>query len=366
MRGLHALQLTIVCSWVGGCFAHAATPVSRQAAASSPRPVAPQPATVSEPAPSTDELIVGSERGVEAWQSDGAGKRMISPGPALQPRWLDRDTLLVLHPSAEPGDAALERVSLHDGARQTIARLPAFSCVEPGATQGEPIALRVHSFTDFTVDSAKQLACVARMDRNYNMAEVRLSTRVDLRTSAASSWLELFDASCQVPQGVLAGDPPEESECEGAESLEPDPDARYPYAFDDGTLWELSDGAQRTAKLVLADYYAEHSSPSGRWLVLSGDVEEGDYMYRRVVLLDRRQGQIFAIPEAAGPLSAPLTAAEGTPPRIATPLTQTALITAETDVHWLPPHSSSELLVLGALIVIPGERSFSIAGELAR
>jgi hypothetical protein len=38
------------------------------------------------------ELIVGSERGLEAWRRDGSGKRLISKGSALYPRWLDRAT----------------------------------------------------------------------------------------------------------------------------------------------------------------------------------------------------------------------------------------------------------------------------------
>ena len=349
-----------------GSSATPAVPVAILPAAESgshvPTAPAPEPA-VSQPEPS-QPLIVGSERGVEAWRPDGTDKRLISAGPALQPRWLDRETLLVLHPLENTGELALERVSLHDGARKTIAKLPAFSCVEPGRKSGYPMELAVQSSFDFRVDLTKQLACVARMDRNYNMAGVRVSSRVDLRSHDSSSWLELIEASCATPKGLLAGDPPEESDCRYTADPEPEKNPRFAYEFDEHTLWEKT-GEQRVAKLVLPDYYEERSSPSGRWSVLAGDEQEGDYMYRRVVLLDRNQGQIFPIPEQAGPMPQPLRAATGKSPQVSIPIQKASLITAETDVYWLAGDADSELLVLGSTIVIPGKRSFSIAGELA-
>lgn len=377
MPRLYALQITLQVSALGfaSCQAHHPPPPAAARVEVSATPVAPvavQPAAesgakvehaVATPEPS-QPLIVGSERGIEAWRADGSNRRLISPGPALQPRWLDRDTLLVLHPSPDSGELALERVSLRDGARKTIAKLPAFSCVEPGQKSGEDLALAVQSSFDFRVDLAKQTACVTRMDRNYNMAGVRLSSRVDLRNNTSNSWLELLDANCSLPKDVLAGDPPEAGECGYTADPEPEQHRQFAYEFDDHTLWEKS-GAQRIARLELPDYYEERSSPSGRWAVLSGDEHEGDAMYRRLVLLDRSQGQIFPIPEQPGPMPEPLRAAPGTSSRVSVPIERASLVTAETDVYWLAADAGSELLVLGSTIVIPGQRSFSIEGDLA-
>ena len=74
----------------------------------------------------SDDLIVGSIRGLEAWRRDGSGKRMISKGPALHPRWLDADAVLVVHPNNADDLAKggrIERIVLANGARSCIAHL---------------------------------------------------------------------------------------------------------------------------------------------------------------------------------------------------------------------------------------------------
>src|SRR5262245_1708206 len=81
----------------------AAPPVASDVTSKAPAPPSAPPAAPSAPsaAPAVDaeataELIVGSERGLEAWKRDGSGKRVISPGVALHPRWLDKTTVLVV------------------------------------------------------------------------------------------------------------------------------------------------------------------------------------------------------------------------------------------------------------------------------
>ena len=53
--------------------------------------------------------------------------------------------------------------------------------------------------------------------------------------------------------------------------------------------------------LKIPEYSPETSSPSGRWVVLGGDVSEGDYIHRNLVLLDRAKGDIYPLgPRLAG------------------------------------------------------------------
>lgn len=79
------------------------------------------------------ELIVGSKRGLEAWQRDGSSKRLISRGTALHPRWIDDSNILVVA-SRKPNLAKgvrLERISLSDGKRSAVAKIPPFVCTHP-------------------------------------------------------------------------------------------------------------------------------------------------------------------------------------------------------------------------------------------
>src|SRR5688572_16303569 len=89
----------------GACFAlHAGLACGLEAsrlAKTAPDPaVAPSTERVdtSHGAPSataSNELIVGSERGLDAYGLDGLHRRTISPGAALHPRWFDADSVIV-------------------------------------------------------------------------------------------------------------------------------------------------------------------------------------------------------------------------------------------------------------------------------
>jgi hypothetical protein len=103
------------------------------------------------------ELIVGSKRGLEAWARDGRSKRLVSPGPALLPRWLDDSAVLVINAKDENDlgqGARLERVSLADGKRKLLATLPPYQC-QPRTES--PLTLRIHEQSDFVVDVADLL-----------------------------------------------------------------------------------------------------------------------------------------------------------------------------------------------------------------
>ena len=354
------------------------------AVAGDPEFTPPPPAAKSEPIaelplPSPDELIVGSERGLEAWKRDGSAQRRISLGPALHPRWLDAETVLTLKP-ARPEEqrdllsgARLERISLRDGSRTTLAQVPGFQCANATRADDElpdPGSLDIQDPSDFEIADDKRAACIVLMDRNINMANVRLNVRVDLKSSAITRWLDVGEPNCKAPVDVSTEAVPEGVFCDTPFAAQPQPEPKantFPFTFEREKLWHRDTDGRVEAKLKLASYDVESTSPSGRWLVLSGDTNEADYIYRRLILLDRGNGQLYPIPSEAGTWPPPLAAASTADlPSIRNPVEQTVQIWGEVDVRWLGDSAESELLVIGTEVVRPGELRFLVDGEIAR
>jgi hypothetical protein len=329
--------------------------------------------SVSDAAPALTELIVGSESGLQAYGVDGARRRIISPGAALHPRWFNSENVIVLaprDPRSLSAGATLQRVSLADGRRHDLAVLPPFGC-EPRATEPDDTSFRyeldLQDDGDFDLAPAAGLACLRLLDRNVNMASVVLDVRIDLRTGRVERWLAVGEDVCTPPPGVPLGSAT--SECRGdAEPPAVSPTPARVYSYDmpdaDGRVIETTPQGARTALQLGLDYSPEDRSPSGRWLVLGGDTEEGDYLYRRLSLLDRERGRVYPIiPGAAWP--AAIEAGRGSPPTLPLPIEGAVLVSGETDVRWLET-PNAELLVVGNAIIRPGAKSFTVDGTVAR
>jgi hypothetical protein len=118
--------------------------------------------------------------------------------------------------------------------------------------------------------------------------------------------------------------------------------------------------------LLVPGYDAERISPSGRWLLLAGDESEGDYMHRKLVLLDRRTGALYPIVADREGWPQPLASAGGRAKSLAVPIAGTIDVVTETDVRWLGSSEPTEVLVIGSLVVKPGVSAFSVSGDVAR
>jgi hypothetical protein len=322
-------------------------------------------------APARDELIVGSERGLDAYGLDGVHRRTISPGAALHPRWFDADSVIVLaprDPQTLGAGARLQRISLADGRRRELAMLPPFACEPRSEPSDSPFAsfpypLDLQDGNDFELSLSAGLMCLQLLDRNINMASVVLDVRVDLRTGRVERWLAVGEDVCTPPRDVRLGSAP--NECSEAPAASAAPARAYPYDMPraDGRVIQMSPEGEHTALQLGSDYSPESYSPSGRWLVLGGDTEEGDYLYRRLSLLDRENGRVHPIvPGAAWP--EPLEPTRGSPPTLP-PIERAVLEPRETDVRWLGA-PGAEVLVVGNAIVRPGVGSFAIDGSIAR
>jgi hypothetical protein len=293
------------------------------------------------------------------------------------PRWLGPDTVLVARAVRDDDfsqGGRLDRISLADGKRTRVAKLPPFSCA--GTTGGdasvdrESTALSIQDGTDFVVDAGKRFVCIELMDRNVNMASLAVAMRVDLETGKVERRLTLGKEECKPPDDVAVDDGESDdvqSDKRGctAEAARPaqGAPASFPFTFADGAL--LRQGSSKRVLTIRGYDDALLISPSGRWAVLGGDQEDGDYIHRSLVLLDRATGHVFPI-RASPHWPAPLLPASKTKARLETPIPRTVSVVGETDVRWLGTGEETELLVIDDLVVKPGGASFSVKGEIPR
>jgi hypothetical protein len=310
---------------------------------------------------------VGSERGLYAVSAHDFTRRRISAGAALHPRWLDEVHVVVLHPRAPQGffgGATVERVSVCDGARERLAELPRFRCANMSAADNGTIDFDVQDTRDVCLSADKQTLCIGLMDRNWNMASYRLEVQAELTSGVVKRRLEIGAESCKAPRDALPKGPPLPEPCD-CDVDDPKPSAAaFPFGFDEGRVTEHAEGVP-VPRLWLDEYQRESTSPSGRFMVLGGDEVEQDYLYRRLVLLDRLTGDVY--PVADQPASWPKRVATPGQKRrhVALPILTAGLFPRETVPTWLKL-GASELLALDHLVITPFSPSRTLDGELAR
>jgi hypothetical protein len=338
----------------------------RQAAA----PAAPEPATEHVIEEEYDALVVGSADGLYRVEPDGSGSRLISPGAALAPRWLSLSSVLVIRPHLGRGldqGAALERVTLRDGQRTQLAELPPLTC-RAGST-AQNLALDLNDARALRVVHEAHVACLRLRDPNADAATPPLEAEIDLTSGQLTRVTAVGALACKPALPVRAAATP--SPCRGDGVIEDD--ARvveavndYPFTFEHEQLLDTS--RPKRPLLALPEYALEEMSPSGRWLVLGSPAAPSDPSSRRLLLLDRQEGALFALSEKPGPWPDPLLRPDEKrkkPLTLPAPIEPATLVPRATEARWLGD-AERELLVVGNLVVPPGRASFALPGELVR
>jgi hypothetical protein len=369
---LRAYCLLGFCVVWSGCFRPGGEHVVSPAAAAKalePEPAAPAAPVPRPPASPIDfhhALIVGDDDGLLLWTVDGSAHHMLSEGAAFYPRRIGADAVLVL--SGELSNlhigAQLVRISLIDGSRTALATLPPYACANATDDDSQMLGLDIQDPHDFVVDPDGKRAYLSMMDRNSNMASLQVKIRVELDSGRVMRWQTVGEPECLPPPGVELGYPPDEQWPDLDMSPDDEPaSASYAFDFDADSGWVKTASEPATKHLRLRDYSRECTSPSGRWLVLGGDLQEADYVHRSLVLLDREAGAVFPVLEAPGAWPLPLTAAKRT---VKTPVSGMADVVGESDVRWLRFADGAELLIVDQLVLQPNKPSWTFEGELVR
>lgn len=191
------------------------------------------------------------------------------------------------------------------------------------------------------VDAVAGVVCVRVADRNINMMDVAVDYRVTLADGRVESRVEWCG-------GVGAPG----FDCGGARRTAAPPRSPTGYRLEDDAL-VAPDGTRRP---IVGAFHEELVSPSGRWVLLSGAREEADYIYRVLLMLDRRDGAVRAL--GVGTAQAPLT-----PEMLRDPDALSSGLTAVGEslvrfVAW----GGVERLVVDHLLVTPGGETVDLHG----
>lgn len=321
----------------------------------------PEVAASSRPIWDAEDFIVGTPDALEVWNRDGKRKAILSPGQAQSPRWLGPEAIVVLRPrGASLGDGAtVELVEPNTGRRKRVGRIPAFHCA---STDTE---VDLQDETDFQVDADQGRACLSLMDRNINMAEVAVDVVVDLKTGRVRRWLSLGEETCHPPKGVVIGTPRPSEGCAVSSHGVPNiGDDTQGFAFraknvDDDVVIE----GKSPGTVLVPSYQRAGDSPSGRFELLRGEQEDGDYIHFKALVFDRQSGQLFPVTSEAGAWPKPLRAVGKGRRHIETPVEKAGDLVGETPLHWLGP-PAHEVLRVDKSILVPHARIFTLPGDV--
>lgn len=293
----------------------------------------PPPSNTASPARAGIPLIAANRAGVFEVTRDGRDVRQLSKTSAQQPRWVVPGRRLVF---LTEDAAELRSLDLETAKEKTVARVRTrLDCPSGSVPAGTPdpgVSLRLHDDDDFVVGQGR--ACLRLMDRNANMADFILDVRVDLATGRAEEFIPTARDNCKVARREAP--PCERPLRRGTDKVPPSEHAGPP------------------------DFFANEVSPSGRWVLLHGNNEQGDYIYHQVVLYEiatRRTFPIFVRDAGDRPWPAPVPADQLTVPD--------ALgdsVIAETPIYWLP--GPDDRLVVDGYLIVPGVR-IAFVGDLA-
>ncbi len=314
-------------------------------------------------------LVIANDTGVHRYSTDGTKQRTLTPTPARWPRLLDNGDVLFLDPDKK--NTRTLRVVDTAGKVRIIAKLPrGYSikdCVFLEATRADSGGLAPQSGFDVVVDRKANTACLKLLDRNENMASLAIAVGVDLATGKVDKWL-IMDGNkdCDVAKRPAAGlglrKGTKNFACSGvaeSRSKPPASTATYPFSFDEKRQTIV--GAGRSVALGTSQdeaFSAANTSPSGRWIMLSGCTQGADYFHSLVLMFDRADGKLY--PVAVGPWPAALDAKQVA--AIGACETKTLAVVGETPTWWV---GHKDDLVIGNTVVLPGVKAWKFDGHAA-
>lgn len=318
------------------------------------------------------DFVVGSDRGLEIWTVDGTVRRTVTRTPAPHPRWLNDTMVLVvegvdLH--GEPGQPViLSKIDLKTGKTTLVAQARPIGCAKEVSEFEVPgVVLGLRQELDFVADPSRNRACVSLSDGPETLT---VFMAMDLATGAIHQIVETAPRGCRLPEGVKTQDLRDRDDCARHSNVSvARPIKANALAFEFKGHGVLKVGVPSKRGQVMArlpEFQAEASeslSPSEHWQLLSGEIEEHDFIYRKLVLVDLRSGAVFPLPKEPGAWPSPVR--PGARKVIHVP-SGTLTATGESDVRWLGFDEGTEVLLVDQLVLRPGVGAFSVQGDVAR
>ena len=301
-------------------------------------------------------LVASDTQGLLRLGAEGAVLEVLTATPARVARRVG-DRILFLGASSND----LREYNLTTRLERVVARLPGNTGLGCGGEFGAPgFEVPPYLIVDYLQDEESMAAdatrvCFRVMDRNANMVSVHYLLDVPLDGGAVTT-LMLSAEHCQsvdyeesralpcprllVPQRLpRAGRP-----------------RRAPWSLETRRGVSALRGPRNARRtLALSEASLEHTSPDGRWALLSGNPTEGDYIHRSLYLVDLTRGELHGIAEGVG--SHPLAGSVLADADALAALGYSA--TGETSILWLDART---LLLGGRLVVRPGVRVFTLPG----
>jgi hypothetical protein len=317
-------------------------------------------------------FVVGSDRGLEIWNIDGDVKRIVTRTPAPHPRWLNDTTVLVVEGAdlhGEPGQPViLSRIDLQTGKTTLVAQARPIGCAKEVSEFEVPgMTLGLRQELDFVADPSRNRACVSLSDGGENLT---VFMGIDLATGAVHQIVETAPRGCRLPDGVKTQELRDRDDCarnSNVSGARPIKANALAFDFKGHSVLKLGVPSKRGRVTARLPEYQEEApaslSPSERWRLLSGEIEEHDFIYRKLVLVDLRSGAVFPAPKEPGTWPSPVR--PGARKAIHVP-SGTLTATGESDVRWMGFDENTEVLVVDQLIIRPGVRAFSVKGSVAQ
>jgi len=318
------------------------------------------------------EFVVGSDRGLEIWNVDGTVKRTVTRRPAPHPRWLNDTTVLVvegvdLH--GEPGQPVVfSKIDLRTGKTSLLAQARPIGCAKkPSEFEVPGMTLGLRQELDFSIDQSGKSACLHLADGGEALG---VFLGVDLAKGTVRQVVQAAPEGCRLPDGGSVQRLGVDDHCYGTSAIpnpKPIPATALAFEFKGHSVLKHG-GTSKSAKVAarLPGYQEEaleSPSPSQRWQLLSGEIEEHDFIYRKLVLVDNRSGEVFPLPKAPGVWPSSLRPSARKAIRVPS---DTLTATGESDVRWIGFDENTEVLVVDQLVFRPGIGAFSVEGSVAR
>ncbi len=283
-------------------------------------------------------LIVAGDHGVREIAADGTEVRTIARSPGHHPRWLGpRELIMLEYRGHGTSVSGLRRVDLDSGRSERVVRVPEYRCRDDGS--GERRVLSLQAADDFRISADNRFAYLQLAYRGFQGADVVLHARFELRNGRASLYMPQGKDDCPLP-GL------------GNE---------FPYVLRRQRAQPKRDDNVSLPALPGFELESRGLSPSRNWALLSGNEESSEStLYRTVVLLDRRENQLYPIktgawPDALSPAQLQRLA-RGTEPDMTT-------IENETDVRWIRL-GDEDGLIIDQTLFRPGHASVDLGGDL--